>query len=222
MFLGIGIIVLIWFVLPIISSFPQINDIQKIEITLVVLAAYIVLILDFVAKLTRPTSLVVTKNDPRWNAWVTPLLENATPKTAYFIEYSSVNARPIVDILLEQGWRVKMLLRSPNLLDNERQQEKISTALQSIKKELAGKSIDVLFYSTPGSIRLRYIEGVVVSLGWYSYDYRTAEEEKQIWGHNNIMISAQPTSKEWDEMQKFASGIFERMESHAANLQGTQ
>jgi hypothetical protein len=222
LFLGICIIVLIWFVLPIISVFPQINDIQKIEITLVVLTAYIVLILDFVAKLTRPTNLVVTKSDPLWNAWVTPLLEKATPKTAYFIEYSSVNARPIVDLLLEHRWNVKMLLRNPNLLDDARQEGKIKAACQGIKKELAAKNITVLFYSTPGSIRLRYIEGTIVSLGWYTYDHRNEDEPKQIWGHSNIMISALPTCKEWNDMQKFAIDLFERMERDTTNLQDTQ
>jgi hypothetical protein len=179
------------------------------------------------AKLYRKYSslptVFYTSNDAIWNERFMPLIKNSRARHAFFVEYSSANIRPVIDVLLGYGWEVTLLMKLPSSDQVAWRRGKIESVMEAIKRdlgqELSKRRLDIYFYSSPGSIRIRYLENVVVSLGWYTYDRRQdCAVDDQVWGHTNIMVSTTPKTKEWEEFKVFADGILCRMKADAVHI----
>lgn len=166
--------------------------------------------------IATPTT-VLSNNDALWTELAVSTIRTATPKNAWFLEYSSASVRHVIDIALEHNWHVTLLVRDPESLKIQWQKQKIDNTLTFLLRDqadgIAKGRLTVIKYNAPGSIRIRLFEDAFVTLGWYTYDRRSGYGDKQIFGHNNPTLTVLPNDPYWHALTDFAKRILTGMHS---------
>lgn len=132
-------------------------------------------------------------------------IESHSPNSVYLIEYSSVNAKNVIDTALENNCSIYLLLRHPNRSirwnvsesqsDRIKNQTKvlIDDCLDKIADDHEECSLYIQYYYHPASLRARRIDDELLCMGWYTFENRNSVEKtpykKHVHGHNNPMIA---------------------------------
>lgn len=209
-FFGAFAILLIWIVyemIPQLEQYPNLKIFTSLALIMVYLG-WILWILDTKVPIARSKGLKVHKNSHEWWSWVEELITGRCLKKAYFVEYSGRYAEAVIRYLLAKTHcEVTLLIRNPEVEVDKYQQRRINTVKASLNLHFSGAPLEINCYNQPVSIRIRYIEDVVVAFGWYTYDIQKSsydDKNKNVVGDNNIIISCTPECDLWITMKKFA------------------
>jgi hypothetical protein len=222
-FFGAVAILIIWIVyetIPQLEQYPNLKISTSLALIMVYLG-WILWILD--TNILKATSkrLEVHENDNDWASWVKTIIKGKYPTNAYFVEYSGEYARSVIKDLLKHKFKVTLIRRNPKYESDIHQRKKINNIGESLDKILQEypDNFSIQYYSQPGSIRIRYIEKVVVAFGWYTYEIKESSYDDKnknvvgykVLGDENLIISCTPECDLWVTMEDFAKQKIEKM-----------
>lgn len=144
-------------------------------------------------------------------------LRDVHGKEAHIIAVSSSRMNQYIEMLLQNDCGIKLLMQHPRRTNDKKEQELITgTYHKSLDyAESIGKSnkLDVAFYDVPASIRGISIKGVVVAVGWYTYEKNGGDQNQtiRIMGFRNPFIVLSAKSRDGMMMQEFFDREFSKL-----------
>lgn len=129
-------------------------------------------------------------------------------EAADFLEYSCNHAWPLVNrAVKDAGCQIRILLRHPEG-QGSAQKRWIEGSLMRLKRDYLDVHpgrIEVRCYREPASLRGRRFEPYVINVGWYT---PYVDNEDQVLGHKNPLITARLTSEEGLKLSRMFAGLF--------------
>jgi hypothetical protein len=167
------------------------------------------LLWELASVLVKKNSAMTFQADAAARQAVVDLVHRRPARKAVLIQYSGVFARDYLDELLHVGATVEMWVRSPASEPCREQRERIENSLRSLRGELLGRCrgrLEVLTYTTPGSIRGLLVDDDVLVIGWYTYEVPEqpnalfADDPWEVSGHDRPSIVCQRGDAGFEEL----------------------
>lgn len=201
-----------WLLGPVLLNI--LNSEQCALVSFAIVIAILSAIQDYLNDLVRPSPIHVGVNQDENTGHLISLLADANKiQSVRMIEYDSESTKALIYFFLQRGASVHCLLQHPEHSINENQRHR--TVLQILSKEddYFGYSDRITFsyYCDQASLRGRLVDDKLISVGWYTYDYRGGIPGQQVWGHNNPVVTAERKSLEGDRLASFFQEVFDNL-----------
>lgn len=206
------LIVVTWLLGPVLLNVltPDQSALVSFAIIIVILST----IQDYLNDLVRVGPIHIAADQDDNTAHLIAMLSDAnTIGSVKMIEYDSESTKALIYFFLQKGATVHCLLQHPEHSINESQRNR--TVLQILCKEddYFGFSDRITFsyYRNQASLRGRLIDDKYISVGWYTYDYRGGIPGRQVWGHNNPVVTTERKSLDGDRLSAFFTQVFDNL-----------
>jgi hypothetical protein len=183
---AVAIIIALWLAGPVLFNF--LSQAQSFLSSFVIITAMLAVIQEYLNDSARPNvNFLVSATQSEQNHQIYELLRGERLHNVRMIEYDSESTKPLVTFFLERGASVHCLIQHPDSAVNDRQRQRTVLQIITCEEEYHGhlERIKFSYYRPVASLRARYVEGSLLSLGWYTYDCRNQGRARQVWGHNN-------------------------------------
>ena len=130
--------------------------------------------------------------------YVHEYIEKNKVDRAKLIQYSGHNVMDIIELLLEKGAKVELLLHDPRDLFKHQKEKMNVYQLRKIERfqdkaqyEFKKReNLNIRYYAEPASLRAMKFDKALLSMGWYTYRHRKSDDKPPwLYGHRNAAIS---------------------------------
>jgi len=162
--------------------------------------------------------IVFHREQDEANEHLEKIIKEDRPKKAYLLEYSTNTIQRLLKSLGRSGTEIFLLIQHPEIAEQmagDFQKEKICKEMENLffktLVDIPNMDITIRCYKQTASMRGRKF-GNIINMGWYTYDIRDEiNEKKQIWGHNNPMMTLKRDSKEGKIFEEAFDKIFKNL-----------
>lgn len=146
------------------------------------------------------------------------------PDTLFLLEYSSNNAREIIDSALQNDCTVYLLVRHPSRSIRWRVSNSQSERIKDATKDLIDEYIDkihernkqcslyIQYYYHPAGLRARRIDNSLLCTGWYTFENRDSvgkdPEKLHVHGDDNPMMLVSNQSESYPVLNEMFEKSF--------------
>lgn len=139
------------------------------------------------------------------------VIQSESPTTVYLLEYNSTSVEELLDAAIEYNCDTRLLIKDPRQARNDAQQSNIRSQITThYEKHYNYDGLKIHFYSKPSSIKARMVDDTLLCTGWYTFDDRGIDREKQVWGKDNPMvcISKDMDSSKYGEISSWFKDVY--------------
>lgn len=212
-----GAVLIIWVVGPVV--FDLLTTEQCFFVSFGVVVIILSAIQDYLDDLIGPRYVHVAKEQEENTARLMEMLSGERIDEVRMIEYDSESTKSLIYFFLQRGAHVHCLLQHPEFVVNEPQRHRSVLHILSKEDDYIGYSDRIRFsyYRDRASLRGRLVDNKLVSLGWYTYDYRGGIAGNQVWGHNNPVVTAERSSEDGERLAAFFELVFANLLENSDN-----
>lgn len=163
----------------------------------------------FVSSKKQYPPIFISKDDRENYNYFEEYINSNKILRARIIHFSGHKIYDVIQLLLDKGVKIdlllydpRILLRSPNEKVNSFQLNKISRIQNKFRGDLQHReNLTIKYYSEAASLRAFMLDDKFLSMGWYTYRYRKiSREENWLYGHSNASISVRLESVDVDDL----------------------
>lgn len=220
--LFIAVIVTIWLLGPLLWEVLPLKSAIAVSVAIVLLM--LGLIQDFLASIKKPSNVQVSPAQNEITSEIIDSIKTEKPRTASLLMYSSSVFQEVIKALIGRDVEseLHLLLQSPKekAVIIEYQQGRICGGVKILSEVLRnyGKA-KIRVYREPASLRGMKLGHKLISVGWYTYDCRDETlGDKQIWGHNNAMLTAPLATPEGQVLARTFDEVFKNLWDKGSTL----
>jgi hypothetical protein len=165
---------------------------------------------------------VATAQDDAW-VDIQRYVQRRRPSTVDMIEYSGGTVIALLEELCGANPRVRIrvLMCHPESALSGFERRRIEVNLEYLAAKMSDHTgITVRCYRAPASIRGRFFDGDLVTVGWYTYHQRRGRPELQ--GHLNAMVTGSVSTPEGAKLHVTFARAFEDLWTDPRSVDGTE